>query len=131
MIAAARYLRGNSLLEAHVCSLRCCFFSFQSLVSQSAGRIAILAGGGVTASNVSSFVSSTGVREVHASLRSFRWGRSLLSARKAGVFMGGEKVNKGLEIEYGMRMAEEDTIRQVATMLRQGGQAAEASSSSF
>ena len=116
-----RHSACQSLTECH--PLACAHASFlacpQSLVSQSGSRIAILAGGGVTASNVSAFVTFTGVREVHASLRAFRWGRSLDSARKAGVYMGGEKSNSGLEVEYGLKGADEDTIRKVTTMLQQ------------
>jgi copper homeostasis protein len=40
----------------------------RTLVEQSAGRITILAGGGVRASNVREVVSLTGVREVHTKL---------------------------------------------------------------
>ncbi|HEY0810583.1 MAG TPA: copper homeostasis protein CutC [Longimicrobiales bacterium] len=40
----------------------------RALVKQSAGRIAILAGGGVRESNVAEVVSSTGVSEVHTKL---------------------------------------------------------------
>ena len=38
-----------------------------AMVEQAAGRIAILAGGGVNASNVAEIVARTGVREVHGS----------------------------------------------------------------
>jgi copper homeostasis protein CutC len=39
------------------------------LVQQAAGRISILAGGGVRARNVAAVVSSTGVQEVHSAAR--------------------------------------------------------------
>lgn len=39
----------------------------RTLVEEAAGRLTILAGSGVTAANAASLVSSTGVREIHAS----------------------------------------------------------------
>ena len=40
----------------------------RALVQQSAGRIAILPGGGIRASNVAAVIAGTGVREVHSKL---------------------------------------------------------------
>ena len=57
---AATALEGSAMLRA--------------LVEQSAGRIAILAGGGVRESNVSELVSRTGVNEVHTKLSDAREG---------------------------------------------------------
>ncbi len=40
-----------------------------SLVKQARGRIAVLAGGGVTADNAAAIVAATGVRELHSSAK--------------------------------------------------------------
>lgn len=85
-------------------------------MSQSAGRIAILAGGGLDEHNIPGLLCATpGLREVHASMRSFAWGPMLF--RKEGVFMGGEKRNSGLEAEYGRKAADETRVRIVAQLL--------------
>jgi copper homeostasis protein len=94
--------------------------TIKALVRQSAGRITVLAGGGVTEENAAGFVASTGVTELHGSLRSFRWGATIPSARKAGVYMGGVKQNDGLEVEYGLKTADEGKIRHVVDALRIG-----------
>lgn len=57
-----------------------------ALVRQSAGRVAIMPGGGVTAANVRALLEATGAREVHFSARApFD---SLMQYRREGVFMG-------------------------------------------
>ena len=53
-------------------------------------RLVIVPGGGLTVENVAQVAARTGVRMLHASLRSGRDGG--MSYRKPGVFMGGEKV---------------------------------------
>ena len=85
------------------------------LVSQSAGRIVILAGGGLDERNIPALVAATGLREVHASMRSFLWGA--MQFRKEGVYMGGEKRNDGCEAEYGLKGADEQRIRLVVQQL--------------
>lgn len=88
----------------------------QLLVTQSAGRIAILAGGGLDEHNIPGLMRATPrLREVHASMRSFSWGA--MHFRKEGVYMGGEKRNSGLEVEYGCKGADEKRIRVVAQLL--------------
>lgn len=74
----------------------------------------ILAGGGLTDANIPSFVSATGVREVHASLRG-EWTDGAMVFRKAHVFMGGEKRNDSLAVEYAQKTADEEKIRRVVT----------------
>ena len=85
-------------------------------MTQSAGRIAILAGGGLDEHNIPGLLRATpGLREVHASMRSFSWGA--MQFRKEGVYMGGEKRNSGLEVEYGCKGADEKRVRVVTSQL--------------
>lgn len=56
------------------------------LVRQSAGRVVIMAGGGVTADNLPSLLAATGVREVHFSARALV--ESPMIFRRQGVYMG-------------------------------------------
>lgn len=57
-----------------------------SLVAQAAGRIIILAGGGVNSGNAAKLVAETGVSEVHASARAAT--PSSMRFRRGGVSMG-------------------------------------------
>lgn len=52
------------------------------LVRQSRGRIAILAGGGITADNVGQLVRETGVREIHFSVRDAAKVRAIIANAK-------------------------------------------------
>jgi len=56
------------------------------LVRQSAGRVVIMPGGGVTAENLPALVAATGVREVHFSTRDLL--ESPMTFRREGVYMG-------------------------------------------
>lgn len=66
------------------------------------GRLEIMAGGGITQSNIRELVEYTGIREVHGSGK--EWGEewdvardyveSAMEYKKENVFMGGEKVRK-------------------------------------
>lgn len=58
----------------------------RTLVERAAGRIGILAGGGIAADNVARIVRETGVREVHVSARSARPSR--MAFRRDGIPMG-------------------------------------------
>ena len=69
----------------------------------------IVPGGGLSVDNIGSVVAATGVRMVHASLRSTRDGG--MAYRKEGVFMGGDKVNTA-ETEFTARTADLGLIRQ-------------------
>lgn len=63
-----------------------------------------MAGGGVSESNITELVASTGICEVHGSARGpIEWGA--MQYRKENVYMGGTKVNDGLEAEYGYKWA--------------------------
>jgi copper homeostasis protein CutC len=88
----------------------CSFSRSQSLVHLCGARLVILAGGGLTARNIPSFVSVSGVREVHASIRG-EWTFGRMEYRKSDVYMGGEKRNDGLHIEYATKQADEQRIR--------------------
>jgi len=57
-----------------------------SLVQQSAGRVIIMAGGGINARNVAGIIAKTGIREVHFAAR--KTINSLMTFRNPGVFMG-------------------------------------------
>lgn len=52
------------------------------LVRQSRGRVAILAGGGITADNVGQLVRETGVREIHFSVRDAAKVRAIIANAK-------------------------------------------------
>ena len=53
-----------------------------TLVRESRGRIAILAGGGITADNVGQLVRETGVREIHFSVRDAAKVRAIVANAK-------------------------------------------------
>ena len=56
------------------------------IVKQAAGRIAVLAGGGINEGNAARIVRETGVREIH--VRGGRATGSAMTFRRAGVFLG-------------------------------------------
>ena len=92
--------------------------TLRRMVEHVQGRhLVIMAGGGVTEHNVGQLVALTGVGEVHASARAFSW--SAMKYRKAGVYMGGEKVNAGLEVEYGRKAADEGKVREMLRVWRE------------
>ncbi|HEY9519375.1 MAG TPA: copper homeostasis protein CutC [Gemmatimonadales bacterium] len=57
-----------------------------ALVAQSAGRITIMAGGGINEANAARIVRETGVREIHVGAGGIR--HSGMDFRREGVFMG-------------------------------------------
>jgi copper homeostasis protein len=77
------------------------------LVRQSAGRVVIMAGGGVTAVNLPALLAATGVTEVHFSARSPL--DSPMVYRLPGVFMGKAYVPE----EYSRRVTRSGLVRQV------------------
>ena len=87
------------------------------IVQHVGSRLVVMAGGGVTEANIASLVAATGVHEVHGSARTFRWGESLY--RKAGVYMGGEKLNSGDEVEYGRKVTDADKVRTMVSALKE------------
>lgn len=58
----------------------------RAMVRRSAGRIALLAGGGVNEGNAAKIVKETGVTEIH--VRGSRTDRSGMEFRRDGVYMG-------------------------------------------
>ncbi len=77
------------------------------LVRQSAGRVVIMAGGGVTAASLAGLVKSTGVKEVHFSAR--RSVESPMSYRLTGVHMGKAYTPD----EYSRRITQSELVRRV------------------
>ena len=75
------------------------------LVTQSAGRVSLMPGGGVTPENLASIVTTTGVREIHLSARHAVSGG--MKFRNNACFMG----NFSKDDEYSWREAGEDLIR--------------------
>ena len=75
------------------------------LVKQSAGRVSVMPGGGVTAENLSEIMASTGVREIHLSAR--HPVRGGMTFRNNDCFMG----TFSKADEYSWREASEDIIR--------------------
>jgi copper homeostasis protein len=57
-----------------------------ALVRQSAGRVVVLAGGGLTAETVGPVVSASGVGEVH--VRGAEWVGSAMRFRRPGISVG-------------------------------------------
>lgn len=81
------------------------------LVCQSADRVSLMPGGGVTPENLAQIVSTTGVREMHLSARHAVTGG--MKFRNDGCFMG----TFSSADEYSWREASEDLIRQSKTAL--------------
>jgi copper homeostasis protein len=77
------------------------------LVLQSAGRVVIMAGGGVTAENLPGLVKATGVSEVHFSARSAV--ESPMLYRHPGVHMGKAYTPE----EYSRRVTQSELVRRV------------------
>ncbi len=77
------------------------------LVRQSAGRVIIMAGGGVKASNLPALLAATGISEVHFSAR--RAVESPMTFRLPGVHMGSAYTPN----EYSRRATMADLVRQV------------------
>jgi copper homeostasis protein len=80
------------------------------LVRQSAGRVVIMAGGGVNAANLSALVAATGVSEVHFSARSLL--ESPMAYRLPGVYMGKAYTPE----EYARRVTQAELVRRVIGM---------------
>ena len=73
-------------------------------------KMIILAGGGLTPSNIPSFVLQTGCREVHASLRGENDKKEKMVFRKMNLYMGGEKINSG-EVEYSNKIVDSEKVK--------------------
>lgn len=81
------------------------------LVNQSAGRVSLMPGGGVTPANLVEIVATTGVREVHLSARHSVQGG--MTFRNEGCYMGA--FSKG--DEYAWRETSETLVREAKTGL--------------
>lgn len=84
--------------------------TIRRLVEQSAGRISIMAGGGVSVENAGVLVARTGVSEIHASARSPR--HSTMKFRRGCVNMG----VKGAD-EYMLMETDADQVRQIVKII--------------
>jgi copper homeostasis protein len=84
------------------------------LVEQAAGRITILAGGGLRAQNITAFLARTGVCEVHLSASGFR--PSSMQFRNPEVPMGCSLPAD----EYTLRCTDVAEVRSVVDALRHG-----------
>ena len=79
--------------------------ALQSLVRQANSRIAILAGGGITADRIAEIIGATGLREVHLSARTTR--ASAMQFRRDDIPMGASQVMP----EYEHRIADLDLLK--------------------
>ncbi len=77
------------------------------LVRRSAGRVAIMAGGGVTAETLPPLLAATGVSEVHFSARAPL--ESPMAFRRPGVFMGKAYTPE----EYSRRATQAELVRRI------------------
>lgn len=85
--------------------------TISELVKQSAGRISLMPGGGVTPENLAEIVTTTGVREIHLSARHRVNGG--MTFRNEGCFMG----SFSKDDEYSWREASEDLVRRAKSAL--------------
>lgn len=83
-----------------------------ALQKQAAGRIVVMAGGGVTPRNVKRIVAATGVNAVHLSAR--RTVESLMQFRNSRCFMGGALRPP----EFSVKTTDESAVRNVVNSLR-------------
>ncbi|KAK8801744.1 hypothetical protein WA538_005582, partial [Blastocystis sp. DL] len=81
--------------------------TIRKMVAAAKGKLQIMAGGGVTASNIRELVQYTGVKEVHGSARDYV--NSEMEYKKEGVFMGGEKKNTQ-ELEFKWKQTSEKVV---------------------
>jgi copper homeostasis protein len=81
------------------------------LIDQAAGRIIIMPGGGINASNIAAIARTTGAKEFHLT------GRKVIDSemifRKDGISMGG---NTGIP-EFSRKVADGDMIRSIVNIL--------------
>jgi copper homeostasis protein len=89
--------------------------AIRSFVQHAAGRLLVMAGGGVRDANVRGLVAATGVREVH--LSAGRWEPSAMAFRRPGVPMGAPPPAD----EYSRRMTDGSLIARVVAALRGSG----------
>ena len=85
-------------------------------IDTSGSQLIIAGGGGITDQNVATLVKATGLREIHASLRTQVMGA--MRFHRPALFMGGEKRNEGLQSEYGRSVASAERIVAALASLR-------------
>ncbi|MBN1894653.1 copper homeostasis protein CutC [bacterium] len=83
----------------------------RKLVLQAGGRISVMAGGGVDETNVRKIADETGVREIHATLRSPR--ESRMRFRNCEVRMGGGRASS----EFEWKAADPERMRVIRNIL--------------
>jgi copper homeostasis protein len=83
-----------------------------ALQKQAAGRIVVMAGGGITPRNVHRIVAATGVNEVHLSAR--RTVESTMEYRNTRCFMGGALRPP----EFSLKTTDETAVRSVVDALK-------------
>lgn len=84
----------------------------RSMISDAAGRIIIMPGGGIDEYNIAMLANSTGAAEYHLSGRKQR--ESLMTFRRKGVYMGDPR----LQSEYTLKSADSERISSVIMILR-------------
>lgn len=90
----------------------------KNLTRQAAGRIAIMAGAGITESNVREIVQATGVREIHASLRAIVPSPMLFRNQK--VSLGSAALGSAAGREYHRAIVLEERVRLLVERLNAG-----------
>jgi len=84
----------------------------RSMISDAAGRIIIMPGGGIDEYNIAMLANSTGAAEYHLSGRKQR--ESMMTFRRKGVYMGDPR----LQSEYTLKSADSERISSVIMILR-------------
>jgi copper homeostasis protein len=87
--------------------------TLKALVAAAAGTIAIVAGGGITNRNVLDLIDQTGVREIHATLRSTV--PSPMRYHNDAISLGAEK-----NTEYQRLVVQEQTVQKLLQAASQG-----------
>ncbi|MCU0458739.1 MAG: copper homeostasis protein CutC [Bacteroidales bacterium] len=84
----------------------------RSMISDAAGRIIIMPGGGIDEYNIAMLATGTGATEYHLSGRKQR--ESMMRFRRKGIFMGDPR----LQSEYTLKSADAERISSVIMILR-------------
>jgi len=84
----------------------------RSMISDAAGRIIIMPGGGIDEYNIAMLANSTGAAEYHLSGRKQK--ESMMTFRRKGVYMGDPR----LQSEYTLKTADSERISSVIMILR-------------
>ena len=84
----------------------------KSMIARAAGRIIIMAGGGIDEYNIGLLATGTGAMEYHLSGRRQR--ESLMTFRRTGIYMGDPR----LQSEYTLKSADTERISSVIMILK-------------